>query len=189
MRYAIIQKGGKQYKAVEGQAIEVDKLDVEVGKKLDLTDVLLVSDGEKVMVGTPTLSGAKVAATVLAQDQGPKVTVFKYKPKIRYRVKTGHRQQYTRLQIESIDVQGFAKKAEAAPEAPQGEAKVDKAEATARRKPATAAKPAAAARKSAAKKSAAAGKKPATSAKKPAASAKKPAAKKPAADKKKPKKK
>src|SRR3990170_467924 len=73
MRYAIIQNGGKQYKAVEGQAIEVDRLDVEVGKKLDLTDVLLVSDGDKVMVGTPTLSGAKVAATVLAQDQGPKV--------------------------------------------------------------------------------------------------------------------
>jgi large subunit ribosomal protein L21 len=181
MRYAIIQNGGKQYKAVEGQAIEVDKLDVEVGKKLDLTDVLLVSDGEKVMVGTPTLSGAKVAATVLAQDQGPKVTVFKYKPKIRYRVKTGHRQQYTRLQIESIDVQGFAKKPEATPETPKAEAKVEKAEAIARRKPTAAAKkPAAAAKKPAAKKTAASAKKPA---------AKKPAAKKPAADKKKPKKK
>lgn len=180
MRYAIIQNGGKQYKAVEGQAIEVDRLDVEVGKKLDLTDVLLVSDGDKVMVGTPTLSGATVAATVLAQDQGPKVTVFKYKPKIRYRVKTGHRQQYTRLQIESIDVKGFAKAAKQAAPAPA--AKVEKAEATSRRKPAG--------KRVAAPKPAAAAKKPAASAKKPAASAKKkPAAKKPAADKKKPKKK
>jgi large subunit ribosomal protein L21 len=180
MRYAIIQNGGKQYKAVEGQAIEVDRLDVEVGKKLDLTDVLLVSDGDKVLVGTPTLSGATVAATVLAQDQGPKVTVFKYKPKIRYRVKTGHRQQYTRLQIESIDVKGFAKAAKQ--EAPVAEAKVEKAEATSRRKPAG--------KRAAAPKRAAAAKKPAASAKKPAASAKKkPAAKKPAADKKKPKKK
>ncbi len=186
MRYAIIQNGGKQYKAVEGQSIEVDRLDVEVGKKLDLTDVLLVSDGDKVMVGTPTLSGATVAATVLAQDQGPKVTVFKYKPKIRYRVKTGHRQQYTRLQIESIDVKGFAKIAEVKQEAPAVEAKVEKAQTTSRRKP-TGKRPAAP-KPTAAKKSGSSAKK--SAAQKPAASAKKkPAAKKPAADKKKPKKK
>jgi len=179
MRYAIIQNGGKQYKAVEGQAIEVDRFDAEIGKKLDLTDVLLVSDGDKVIVGTPTLAGAKVAATVLAQDQGPKVTVFKYKPKIRYRVKTGHRQEYTRLHIESIDAQGFARKADAVQETPRAEARVERAEAGGRRKPATAARSAPAAKKPAAKR---------TATKRPAASAKKRAAKKPA-DKKKPKKK
>ena len=111
MRYAIIQSGGKQYKAVEGTTIEVDRLNAEVGKKVDLEDVLLVSDGEKVLVGAPTLNGAKVAATVVGQDKGPKITVFKYKPKIRYRVKTGHRQQITRLLIDSIDVKGLAKAA------------------------------------------------------------------------------
>src|SRR3972149_4078122 len=109
MRYAIIQSGGKQYKAVEGTTIEVDRLNAEVGKKVDLEDVLLVSDGEKVLVGAPTLNGAKVAATVVGQDKGPKITVFKYKPKIRYRVKTGHRQQITRLRVDSIDVKGLAK--------------------------------------------------------------------------------
>jgi len=111
MRYAIIQSGGKQYKAVEGTTIEVDRLNAEVGKKVDLEDVLLVSDGEKVLVGAPTLNGAKVATTVVGQDKGPKITVFKYKPKIRYRVKTGHRQQITRLLIDSIDVKGLAKAA------------------------------------------------------------------------------
>jgi large subunit ribosomal protein L21 len=177
MRYAIIQNGGKQYKAVEGQAIEVDKLELEVGKKVDLGEVLLVSDGENVMVGTPVLTEAKVAATVVSQDQGPKITVFKYKPKIRYRVKTGHRQKFTRLQIDSIEVQGLAR-SEAKPVVAEPEAKAEKTEAGARRRT-TAEKPAA-------KPAAAA--KPARKpiAKKPTAPAKKkPVAKKPAADKKK----
>lgn len=109
MRYAIIQTGGKQYKAVEGEAIEVEKLDAEVGKKVELGEVILVADGDTVMVGKPTVADAKVTATVAAQGKGEKITVFKYKPKIRYRVKTGHRQQITRLMIESIDVKGMAK--------------------------------------------------------------------------------
>lgn len=190
MRYAIIQSGGKQYKAVEGQAIEVDKLELEVGKKIDLAEVLLVSDGENVLVGTPILSGAVVAATVMSQDQGPKLTVFKYKPKIRYRVKTGHRQKYTRLQIDSIEVKGLARTEEVKQTVPAAESKT---EGGARRKPA--AKQASAARTSAAAKKPAAAAKPASAARKPAAkksvvpAKKKPAAKKPAADKKKPKKK
>ncbi len=135
MRYAIIQSGGKQYKAVEGETIEVYDLADEVGKKVELGDVLLISDGEKVLVGTPTLSGAKVGATVVALDQGPKISVFKYKPKIRYRVKTGHRQQLTRLMIDSIDAKGQAK-AEPKTEA----AKAEKPKAAVRRKPTAAAK-------------------------------------------------
>lgn len=126
MRYAIIQSGGKQYKAVEGETIEVDSVADEVGKKVEIEHVLLISDGGKILVGTPTVSGAKVAATVVAQDKGPKVTVFKYKPKIRYRVKTGHRQQLTRLMIDSIDIKGEArtKPAKAAEtEAPKAAAK------------------------------------------------------------------
>ncbi|MGH2582931.1 MAG: 50S ribosomal protein L21 [Anaerolineales bacterium] len=121
MRYAIIQTGGKQYKAVEGETIEVDRLETEVGKKVDLKEVLLVSDDGNVMVGAPTVADAKVAATVVGQEKGEKITVFKYKPKIRYRVKTGHRQQFTRLMIDSIEAKGLAKsapKAEAKAEAP-----------------------------------------------------------------------
>ena len=102
MKYAIIESGGKQYKAVEGSMIEVDRLPGEVGEAVELDQVLLLVDGEEVKVGTPTLVGARVSGKVAAQFKGPKVVIFKYRPKKRYRVKTGHRQQYTRLQIDSI---------------------------------------------------------------------------------------
>ncbi len=102
MKYAIIEDGGKQYKAVEGDSIEVDRYQAEIGEKVDLDRVLLISDGKKIAVGTPYLKGAKVEATIEAQIKGPKIVVFKYKPRERYRVKTGHRQRYTRLRISSI---------------------------------------------------------------------------------------
>lgn len=104
MKYAIVEDGGKQYKAVEGQTIEVDRFDSEIGEQLDLERVLLLVDGEDIQVGTPLVEGAVVQATVVSQVKGPKIVVFKYKPKKRYRVKTGHRQKYTRLQIDSISV-------------------------------------------------------------------------------------
>ena len=102
MKYAIVEDGGKQYRAVEGGTIEVDRYPSEVGDQIDLERVLLFADGTDVTVGTPTIPGARVQATVLAQIKGPKIVVFKYKPKIRYRVKKGHRQQYTRLKIDAI---------------------------------------------------------------------------------------
>jgi large subunit ribosomal protein L21 len=104
MKYAIVEDGGKQYKAVEGETIEVDRFPAEIGDQLDLERVLLVRDGEDVHVGKPLVDDAKVQATVVGQVKGPKVVVFKYKPRIRYRVKTGHRQKYTRLQIDSINI-------------------------------------------------------------------------------------
>ncbi len=105
MKYAIVEDGGKQYKAVEGGTIEVDLYNSEIGEQVDLDRVLLVSDGDEIHVGTPFVSGASVKATILSQVKGPKVIVFKYKPKKHYRVKTGHRQKYTRLQIDSITVE------------------------------------------------------------------------------------
>lgn len=102
MKYAIIEDGGKQYKAVEGETIEVDHYASEPGEQIDLDRVLLVSDGEEVTIGAPYIPNAKIEATVVDHVKGPKIVVFKYKPKIRYRVKTGHRQQYTRLRIDSI---------------------------------------------------------------------------------------
>lgn len=102
MKYAIVEDGGKQYKAVIGDTIEVDRFDSEVGDELDLERVLLVVDDGIVSVGTPFVQGAKVHATVVAQIKGPKVIVFKYLPKKRFRSKQGHRQQYTRLQIDEI---------------------------------------------------------------------------------------
>jgi large subunit ribosomal protein L21 len=105
MKYAIVEDGGKQYKAVEGSTIEVDNFPIEVGETVDLERVLLVKDGDTVSIGTPLVPGAKVQATVVSHVKGPKVIVFKYKPKKRYRVKTGHRQKYTRLQIDLITVE------------------------------------------------------------------------------------
>ena len=102
MKYAIVEDGGKQYKAVEGESIEVDRFQAEIGETIDLDRVLLISDDGKTSIGTPYLKGVKVAATVEAQIKGPKIVVFKYKPRVRYRVKTGHRQRYTRLRISSI---------------------------------------------------------------------------------------
>jgi large subunit ribosomal protein L21 len=106
MKYAIVEDGSKQYKAVEGSTIDVDYFQAEPGDQYDLAQVLLISDGEQVSVGTPLISGAKVQATVLDQVKGPKVVIFKYSPKKRIRKKTGHRQKYTRLQIDSIVVEG-----------------------------------------------------------------------------------
>jgi large subunit ribosomal protein L21 len=102
MKYAIVEDGGKQYKAVEGGSIEVDYFEAEAGEQVNLERVLMVVDDDQVSVGTPLVEGAKVQATVVSQVKGPKIIVFRYKPKKRYRVKTGHRQKYTRLQIDEI---------------------------------------------------------------------------------------
>ena len=100
--YAVIETGGKQYKVTPGQTIDVERLDVAEGKTVDLDRVLLIADGDKVRVGTPTVDGARVVATSQGEGKGKKIIVFKYKPKVRYRKKTGHRQLYTRLVIDKI---------------------------------------------------------------------------------------
>ena len=105
MKFAIVESGGKQYRAVEGSTIEVDLLNVEIGQPVDLDKVLLLVEDEKISVGAPTVKGAKISTTVVEHVKGPKVTIFKYSPKKRIRVKTGHRQQYTQLKIESIKVE------------------------------------------------------------------------------------
>ena len=100
--YAIIETGGKQYKVSPGQVIDVERLDVAEGDTVELDKVLLIADGEKVTVGKPIVEKAKVVATSQGEGKSKKVIVFKYKPKVRYRKKTGHRQLYTRLAIDKI---------------------------------------------------------------------------------------
>jgi large subunit ribosomal protein L21 len=102
--YAVLVTGGKQYKVSEGDVIYVEKLDAEVDSTVEIEDVLAVSkeDGE-IVVGKPKVEGAKVSAKVLSHGKNKKVIVFKYKRKIDYRKKQGHRQPYTKLQIEKID--------------------------------------------------------------------------------------
>ena len=99
--YAVIETGGKQYKVSEGDVVFVEKLDVAEGDAYEFDQVLAVSDGE-LTIGAPTVAGAKVKATVLAQTKGKKVIVYKYKRKSGYHKKNGHRQNYTKLKIDSI---------------------------------------------------------------------------------------
>ena len=108
--YAIIENGGKQYKAIEGNYIEVDLLPDEIGKKKTFDKVLLLSVDEKVEVGNPYLKSISVNTTVLSHFKGEKITVFKYRAKQRYRVKTGHRQKYSRVIVDSIVYPGKSTK-------------------------------------------------------------------------------
>jgi large subunit ribosomal protein L21 len=112
MRFAIVESGGKQYRAVEGTTVDVDRLAHEVGKTFDFERVLLMADGDSVTVGTPNVGGITVSATVLEHVKGPKLISFKYRPKKRIRVKGGHRAQYTRLMIEFIGKPGEERKVE-----------------------------------------------------------------------------
>jgi len=105
MKYAIIESGGKQYKAVEGTTIEVDKLPLEVGQELKIDQVLLVVNEDDVSVGTPIVEGSVVKTTVVDQVKARKIVIYKYRARKRHRVKTGHRQQYTRLKIDSIGME------------------------------------------------------------------------------------
>ncbi|GAB4119632.1 MAG: 50S ribosomal protein L21 [Roseiflexaceae bacterium] len=99
--YAIIRDRGMQYRVEEGQTLNVALLEAEPGNEVELGEVLLFS-GEQTLVGTPVVGGAKVVAKVLGSVKGEKIVVFRYKSKKRYRRRTGHRQQYTRVTISKI---------------------------------------------------------------------------------------
>ena len=110
MKYAIVESGGKQYRAVEGGTLEVDRLPVETGTNVKLEQILLLADGETFTVGTPVIQDMPIWTTVLEHFKGEKVTIFNYSPKKRILVKTGHRQNYTRLLVEQIGGSEFVKK-------------------------------------------------------------------------------
>ena len=100
--YAIVASGGKQFRVRTSQVINVELLPVEKGKDIELSPVLMIADGEELIIGTPAIEGAKVIATCIEQGKGHKIIVFRYKSKVRERRKTGHRQPYTRLLIKEI---------------------------------------------------------------------------------------
>lgn len=99
---AIIKTGGKQYKVAEGDKIKVEKLDGEVGASIIFDEVLLVGDEKKVVVGMPIVEKTKVEGTIVAQDRHDKVWGIKFKAKKRYKLKFGHKQAYTEVQITKI---------------------------------------------------------------------------------------
>ena len=100
--YAIIATGGKQYKAQTGDIIRVEKLPNAIGEEITFDEVLMVSDGDAVTVGQPTLAGAVVKGFVVEQGKDKKIIVFKFKRRKKYRRKQGHRQQFTAVRIDSI---------------------------------------------------------------------------------------
>jgi len=101
--YAIVETGGKQFRVQEGDVVFVEKLNAEPEATVTLDKVLLVSNGDTINVGAPYVDGATVSAKVLAQGKAKKIIVFKFKPKKGYKRKQGHRQLYTKLQIEKIN--------------------------------------------------------------------------------------
>ena len=146
--YAVVSSGGKQYRVEAGNELILERVPGDAGASITFDRVLLVGDGEAVTVGTPTVDGATVSATVLGEALGPKLIVFKFKQKATYRRKNGHRQHLTRVRIDEINAGGKGSKAkavkaetvdEAAPAAKATESKTDTADNahTAEKKPAS----------------------------------------------------
>lgn len=119
MRYAIVASGGKQFVAREGEILEVDRLGRPEGEMYEFSDVLLAAEGDQVLVGAPVVDGARVRATLLKEVRAKKVVVFRYQPKKRRRRKVGHRQTYSRLRIDEIDLPGVERKEPAKADGPR----------------------------------------------------------------------
>ncbi len=101
--YAVIKTGGKQYRVAPGENVKIEQVQADVGATIVLDQVLMVADGEAVKVGTPTLAGAKVSATVVAHGRGPKVRIFKMRRRKHYMKTQGHRQNYTEIRVDAIN--------------------------------------------------------------------------------------
>jgi large subunit ribosomal protein L21 len=100
--YAVIKTGGKQYKVAAGEKLKVELIPADVGAEVILDQVLLIGEGESVRLGQPTVAGASVKATVVAQGRGDKVKIFKMRRRKHYQKHQGHRQSYTELSIDAI---------------------------------------------------------------------------------------
>ena len=101
--YAVIRTGGKQYRVAEGETFKVEKLNVAAGENVDISDVLLIANGEDVKVGAPVVEGAKVTAEVVSHGRGPKIKIIKFKRRKHHRKQMGHRQWFTEVKITGIN--------------------------------------------------------------------------------------
>jgi large subunit ribosomal protein L21 len=124
--YAVVSSGGKQYRVEPGTTLTMERNGAEGGGSLTFDRVLLIGDGDQVTVGTPVVPGASVSATVLGEELGPKLVIFKFKQKVKYRRRTGHRQKLIRVRIDEISAGGAKATAKAEPK-PKAE-KAEKAE-------------------------------------------------------------
>ena len=125
--YAVVRTGGKQYRVSPGDILEVEKLAGDVGDSIVLEDVLMLASEEGIEIGQPNVAGASVTARITGQHRGEKILVFRYRPKKRVRVRRGHRQYLTRLQIHKISGDGFEYVEEGKEEAPPEEIGVEAA--------------------------------------------------------------
>jgi len=101
--YAVVKTGGKQYRVEEGDILRIEKITGDVGNPVSFDNVLMYSDGDNTIVGTPAIENAVVRGRIIGQDRSRKIIVFKYKRRKRYRRKLGHRQPYTAVQIDQIE--------------------------------------------------------------------------------------
>jgi large subunit ribosomal protein L21 len=113
--YAVVSSGGKQYRVEPGSTLTIERLAAEAGATLTFDRVLLIGDGDEVTVGTPVVTGASVSATVLGEELGPKLVIFKFKQKVKYRRRTGHRQHLMRVRIDAINADGRPRAAKGTP--------------------------------------------------------------------------
>lgn len=100
--YAVIKTGGKQYKVAPGDMLKIEKLEAKKGDTIELNDVFMVADGDKVSVGKPTVANAKVTAEVLGDVRGEKILIFKHRRRKAFRKTNGHRQDYTTIKVKEI---------------------------------------------------------------------------------------
>ena len=146
--YAVVTTGGKQYRVEAGSELVIERLAEDPGASITFDRVLLVGDGDAVTVGTPTVDGASVSATVMGEALGPKLVIFKFKQKATYRRKNGHRQHLMRVRIDEINASGKRARTESAGTAPESataerSATTGDAEAAVKEKPKRTRKPAA----------------------------------------------
>jgi len=123
--FAVIKSGGRQYKVSVGQTLEVNRLPTEDGEQVAFDEVLLISDEDRVLIGTPLVENAVVLATAVKQGRGEKLIVFRYKAKKRFRHRKGHRQELTILSIDDIVADGKSLITGEAPEAKEAPAEDD----------------------------------------------------------------
>lgn len=142
--YAVVTTGGKQYRVEAGSELVIERLAEDAGASVTFDRVLLIGDGEAVTIGTPTVDGASVSGTVLGEELGPKLIIFKFKQKATYRRTRGHRQHLVRVRIDEISASGKKSRADTADTADMAEPEKAAAPATTEkpRKPVRARKPA-----------------------------------------------
>lgn len=102
--YVIFRTGGRQYRAEVGKTIDVERLPFDINHNFEISDILLVGDGDNTVIGSPLVEGASVSLTVVDQYRGRKILVFKYRQRTKYRRMRGHRQYYTRLRVDAINI-------------------------------------------------------------------------------------